>query len=149
MHLLRPSVHALFVILSLLQYLFPGHGLAVKGEQAVQEILLNTAKYLRHIVDGVLSMMNEGHRPDDIFHAIEPHPELSRLPYLGCVRRLSSTRVSRRASSHAAATVNPSAVLDTITQSSLFGTCFACTVGGGEGIRPTCCHEKRMTSGRR
>jgi len=64
------------------EYLFPGHGLAIRGRDAVRMVLRETAHYLRVIVDQVLALMNEGRTPEEIFHAVEPDPELATRPYL-------------------------------------------------------------------
>ncbi|HKA28011.1 MAG TPA: alkyl sulfatase dimerization domain-containing protein, partial [Candidatus Binatia bacterium] len=63
-------------------HLFPGHGLAVQGRDAVRLVLTETARYLRHIVDQVQTRMNAGQTAEEIFHAVEPDPELSRRPFL-------------------------------------------------------------------
>ncbi len=64
------------------EYLFPGHGLVIQGAQAVRTVLLDTARYLRVLVDQVLERMNRGVQPEEIFHAVEPDPRLSSRPYL-------------------------------------------------------------------
>jgi glyoxylase-like metal-dependent hydrolase (beta-lactamase superfamily II) len=64
------------------EWLFPGHGLAVHGRDAVRQVLTDTARYLRVIIDQVLERMNAGQTPEEIFHAVEPDPELGALPYL-------------------------------------------------------------------
>ncbi len=64
------------------EWMFPGHGLVVHGEQAIREMLTNTARYLRSIIDQVLERLNRGETPEQIFHAVEPDPELAALPYL-------------------------------------------------------------------
>lgn len=64
------------------RYLFPGHGLVVRGERAVRLVLMETARYLRAIVEQVLQRMNAGQSPEEIFHQVEPDPELSQRPYL-------------------------------------------------------------------
>lgn len=64
------------------EYLFPGHGLAVRGRDAVRLVLTETARYLRVIVDQVLELMNAGRTPEEIFHAVEPDAELATRPYL-------------------------------------------------------------------
>lgn len=64
------------------EWLCPGHGLVVHGEAAVRQVLTDTARYLRVIVDQVLRRMNAGEAPEEIFHAVEPDPELARRPYL-------------------------------------------------------------------
>ncbi|HVM95793.1 MAG TPA: alkyl sulfatase dimerization domain-containing protein, partial [Candidatus Acidoferrales bacterium] len=64
------------------EFLFPGHGLAVQGADAVRTVLTETARYLRVIIDQVLQRMNAGETPEEIFHAVEPDPQLSRRPFL-------------------------------------------------------------------
>lgn len=64
------------------EWLFPGHGPVVRGERAIREMLSNTARYLRHIIDQVLERMNRGETPEQIFHAVEPDPQLASLSYL-------------------------------------------------------------------
>jgi glyoxylase-like metal-dependent hydrolase (beta-lactamase superfamily II) len=64
------------------EWLFPGHGLVVRGREAVHTVLTETARYLRVIVDQVLTRMNAGESPDAIFHAVEPDPTLAARPYL-------------------------------------------------------------------
>ena len=64
------------------EWLFPGHGLAVHGADAVRTMLTDTARYLRVLIDQVRERMNAGEMPEDIFHAVEPDPALSRLSFL-------------------------------------------------------------------
>jgi alkyl sulfatase BDS1-like metallo-beta-lactamase superfamily hydrolase len=64
------------------EWLFPGHGFVVHGREAVRDVLTDTARYLRVIIDQVLARMNMGQTPEAIFHAVEPDPELSTRPYL-------------------------------------------------------------------
>jgi glyoxylase-like metal-dependent hydrolase (beta-lactamase superfamily II) len=64
------------------EWLFPGHGLVVCGRAAVKQLLTDTARYLRVIIDQVLERMNAGQTPEEIFHAVEPDPELSKRAYL-------------------------------------------------------------------
>ncbi|MCX8072389.1 MAG: MBL fold metallo-hydrolase [Candidatus Binatia bacterium] len=64
------------------EYLFPGHGLVVCGEDAVRTVLLDTARYLRVLIEQVIERMNRGEQPEEIFHGVEPDPELSQRPYL-------------------------------------------------------------------
>ena len=64
------------------EWLFPGHGLAVQGRDAVRTVLTETARYLRVIIEQVLDRMNAGQTPEEIFHAVEPDPELAKRPYL-------------------------------------------------------------------
>ncbi|MGH3053727.1 MAG: alkyl sulfatase dimerization domain-containing protein, partial [Gaiellaceae bacterium] len=64
------------------EWLFPGHGIAVHGRDAVRTVLTETARYLRIIIDQVLERMNAGQTPEEIFHGVEPDPELSKRPFL-------------------------------------------------------------------
>ncbi len=64
------------------EWLFPGHGLAVHGENAIRVMLTETAVWLRSIIDQVLERMNAGQSPEEIFHAVEPEAELSKRPFL-------------------------------------------------------------------
>jgi len=64
------------------EWLFPGHGLAIAGRAAVRQVLTESARYLRIIIDQVLARMNAGETPEQIFHAVEPDPELAQRPYL-------------------------------------------------------------------
>jgi glyoxylase-like metal-dependent hydrolase (beta-lactamase superfamily II) len=63
-------------------WLFPGHGIVVHGRDAVRTVLTETASYLRSIVTQVLERMNAGQTPEEIFHGVEPDPELSRRSFL-------------------------------------------------------------------
>ena len=63
-------------------YLFPGHGLAIKGSDAVRVVLTETAEYLRGIIDEVLRRLNAGEAPETIFHAVSSDPKLASRPYL-------------------------------------------------------------------
>lgn len=62
--------------------LLPGHGLVVRGQAAVRTVLLDTAAYLRGLIEQVRTRMNAGETPETIIHAVAPDPELARLPYL-------------------------------------------------------------------
>ena len=64
------------------EWLFPGHGLAVAGREAVQQVLTESARYLRIIIEQVVERMNAGQMPEEIFHAVEPDAELATRPYL-------------------------------------------------------------------
>lgn len=64
------------------EWLFPGHGLVVKGRDAVRLVLSETAQYLRHIIDQVLPRLNAGQSSEEIFHAVESDPVLAARPYL-------------------------------------------------------------------
>jgi glyoxylase-like metal-dependent hydrolase (beta-lactamase superfamily II) len=65
------------------EWLFPGHGLVVKGADAVRRLLLETARYLRVLIEQVLERMNAGEAPEAIAQAVEADPELAGRPYLG------------------------------------------------------------------
>jgi alkyl sulfatase BDS1-like metallo-beta-lactamase superfamily hydrolase len=62
--------------------LFPGHGLVVHGRDAGRTLLTDTARYLRVIIDQVLTRRNAGQSPEEICHAVEPDPALSTRLYL-------------------------------------------------------------------
>jgi len=64
------------------EWLFPGHGLVVHGHAAVRTVLTETARYLRVIVDQVLTRINAGQTPEEILHAVEPDAELAKRPFL-------------------------------------------------------------------
>ena len=64
------------------EWLFPGHGLAVRGAAAVRLVLTDAARYLRLLVDEVRARLNRGERPEDIVHAVRPDPELATRPFL-------------------------------------------------------------------
>ncbi|OGO50829.1 MAG: hypothetical protein A2148_03955 [Chloroflexi bacterium RBG_16_68_14] len=64
------------------EWLFPGHGLAVQGREGIRAVLTETAAYLRSIIDQVLERMNAGQEPEQIFHEVEPDPELAKRPFL-------------------------------------------------------------------
>jgi glyoxylase-like metal-dependent hydrolase (beta-lactamase superfamily II) len=62
--------------------LLPGHGPAITGEAAVRAALLDTAEYLRALVDGTLERMNRGERGARIVHEVRPPAHLADRPYL-------------------------------------------------------------------
>jgi alkyl sulfatase BDS1-like metallo-beta-lactamase superfamily hydrolase len=64
------------------EWLFPGHGLIVHGKEAVHTVLMDTARYLRVIIDQVLELLNLGKNSDDIIQKVNPDPDLSTRPYL-------------------------------------------------------------------
>ena len=63
-------------------WLFPGHGLAISGRDAVRTVLTETARYLRVLIEQVRTRMNAGETPEAIVHGVEPDPELARRPFL-------------------------------------------------------------------
>jgi len=64
------------------EWLFPGHGLVVRGADAVRTVLTDTARYLRVIIDQVLVRMNAGQTPEEVVHAVAPDAELATRPFL-------------------------------------------------------------------
>lgn len=64
------------------EFLLPGHGVPVFGEQRVQDVLLDTAEYLEDLYRQTVGMMNEGARIDDIIHSVKPLARLGEKPYL-------------------------------------------------------------------
>ena len=64
------------------EWMFPGHGIVVHGRDAVRLVLTETARYLRIIIEQVLERMNAGQTPEEIFHGVEPDPELAKRPFL-------------------------------------------------------------------
>jgi len=64
------------------EWLFPGHGLVVHGRAEVRRVLTETARYLRHIIDQVVPLLNAGKSPEEIVAAVESDPELAQRPYL-------------------------------------------------------------------
>ncbi len=72
------------------RYVLPGHGPAYRGEDACQELLLETARALRFIHDEVVRRLNAGQWPVEIVEAnIELPADLAAQPFLapiyGCV----------------------------------------------------------------
>ena len=67
------------------EWLFPGHGIVVHGEDAIRGMLTDTSAWLRSIIDQVLERLNAGQSPEQIFHEVEPDPELSQRPFLRVV----------------------------------------------------------------
>ena len=64
------------------EWLFPGHGLVIRGRAEVRRVLTETARYLRHIIDQVVPLLNADRTPEDIVAAVESDPELAQRPYL-------------------------------------------------------------------
>ncbi len=63
-------------------YLFPGHGLVIKGRDAIKLVLTETSQYLRGLIEQVLTRLNRGEDAETIFHAVTADPELTTRPYL-------------------------------------------------------------------
>lgn len=64
------------------EWLFPGHGLVVHGRAEVRRVLTETARYLRHIIDQVVPLLNAGKSPEEIVASVDSDPELAARPYL-------------------------------------------------------------------
>jgi len=64
------------------EWLFPGHGIIVYGETAIRDMLTDASAWLRSIIDQVLERMNAGQSPEQIFHEVDPDPELSQRSFL-------------------------------------------------------------------
>ena len=64
------------------ELLLPGHGLPVVGAERVQTALVDTARYLEHLVEATLAMMNEGARLSEILHTVRPPADLEGRPFL-------------------------------------------------------------------
>src|SRR5215475_7163029 len=64
------------------EWLFPGHGLVVRGREAVRVVLTDTAAYLHTIIDQVLARLNAGEAPETIIHGVRSDAVLAKLPYL-------------------------------------------------------------------
>jgi glyoxylase-like metal-dependent hydrolase (beta-lactamase superfamily II) len=64
------------------EWLFPGHGLVVHGRAAVRQVLTETARYLRVIVDQVRERLNLGQTADEIVQAVEPDADLATRAFL-------------------------------------------------------------------
>ena len=59
----------------------PAHGPVLRGEEA-RDVCLDTAKYLRHIEDEVVRLLNEGCWIEDILERVKIPPELLSKPWL-------------------------------------------------------------------
>jgi glyoxylase-like metal-dependent hydrolase (beta-lactamase superfamily II) len=64
------------------ELLCPGHGLVVRGRDAVRTILTDTARYLRSLVDQVRDRMNAGETQEEIVNEVEPDAELAKRTFL-------------------------------------------------------------------
>ncbi len=64
------------------EWLFPGHGIVVHGEDAIRDMLTDTSAWLRSIIDQVLERMNAGQTPEQIFHEVDPDRTLSKKAFL-------------------------------------------------------------------
>src|SRR5579885_228788 len=65
------------------RYVLPGHGPAYRGEETCQEVLMETARALRFLHDGVVARLNAGQWPIDIIEAgIKLPADLASKPYL-------------------------------------------------------------------
>lgn len=57
------------------------HGPEIEGAGDVQEYLTSTARFLRHVYDETIALLNQGQLPDEIVHQLDVPPELDR-PWL-------------------------------------------------------------------
>ncbi len=64
------------------EFLFPGHGLVVRGEAIIRRMLLDTARFLRSIVKQVVDAMNRGMLPEDIYHSVVIDDTFTKIPFL-------------------------------------------------------------------
>jgi alkyl sulfatase BDS1-like metallo-beta-lactamase superfamily hydrolase len=60
----------------------PGHGPAVVGEEQLQEMLLNTARALRHLDEEVVRRLNAGQAFEQILVEVDLPGDLKEKPYL-------------------------------------------------------------------
>jgi alkyl sulfatase BDS1-like metallo-beta-lactamase superfamily hydrolase len=60
----------------------PGHGWPILGENRIQQVLLDTAKYLESIHGQTISFMNEGNALDETVRKVKVPAELSNRAYL-------------------------------------------------------------------
>lgn len=63
------------------ELVLPGHGLPLRGP-AVATVLGETSRWLRHLHDETLRLMNEGLPLDAIVRQVKPPPELASRPHL-------------------------------------------------------------------
>jgi len=63
------------------EFLLPGHGPLVHGK-LIQEICLNTAKYLRHLHSEVVRLLNQGCWIEEILERVKIPEDLASKPYL-------------------------------------------------------------------
>ena len=68
------------------EWLFPGHGLVVKGERAIRQMLTSTAAWLRSIIDQVLARLNAGRHRSRSFTRWDRTPS-----FRACLTCASST----------------------------------------------------------
>ncbi|MGI9006899.1 MAG: alkyl sulfatase dimerization domain-containing protein [Streptosporangiaceae bacterium] len=64
------------------EFLLPGHGLPVAGQDRIRQALTDTADLLDSLVDQTLAVMNAGGRLDDAIHGVVPPAHLMDRPYL-------------------------------------------------------------------
>jgi glyoxylase-like metal-dependent hydrolase (beta-lactamase superfamily II) len=64
------------------EYLLPGHGLPVIGEERVAAALADTAELLETLVGQTLAVMNGGGRLDEAIHSVTIPSQLADRPYL-------------------------------------------------------------------
>ena len=64
------------------QFLLPGHGYPIVGDDRVRQALTETAQYLESIVDQTLALMNQGARLADVLDTVRPPSHLADRPFL-------------------------------------------------------------------
>lgn len=64
------------------EVLFPGHGFVLQGRESIQTLLGDAAALNRDFVTQVVDRLNAGQSHEEIYHAVEAHPELIRKWYL-------------------------------------------------------------------
>ncbi|UCH50791.1 MAG: MBL fold metallo-hydrolase [Chloroflexota bacterium] len=61
--------------------IIPGHGPVLHGDRA-KEVCLDTARFLRHVHEEVVRLLNEGYWIEDILHMVKIPEELAQKPWL-------------------------------------------------------------------
>jgi alkyl sulfatase BDS1-like metallo-beta-lactamase superfamily hydrolase len=64
------------------EFLLPGHGLPIFGQERIHQALSETAEYLESLIEQTLALMNEGARLADTISAVTVPAHLSARPYL-------------------------------------------------------------------
>ncbi len=64
------------------EYLLPGHGVLIEGQQRVSQALLDTADYLESLYRQTVDLMNDGASIEQIIHAVHPPQSLADKSYL-------------------------------------------------------------------
>lgn len=64
------------------ELLLPGHGVPVVGAERVHRALDDTARFLESLCEQTRTLMNAGHRLDDVIHGVQAPQDLLAKPYL-------------------------------------------------------------------